>query len=233
MDMTWITYARRFSAAYVEGVENFMNFIRAEYGGPKSDVLCPCSSLWIQLQDPSQLCKIIYTCMGCRSHILGGFIMVKLWTSMLLTTWKQQITILICLMHRWKRRRRWWWRSQWVWPTLKQCYEMLVHSVNFHLQKKNGGPACWNNATLLSPQEISCQYSQLWSPFFRWRHLSGWPTNHSMRCWLLSANLSQMRLSCHTPTVKWRISFVQLELDMIWSMFVRIIVFCSGRIMPT
>ena len=32
--------------------------------------------------------------------------------------------------------------------------------------KKNGGPACWNNATLLSPQEISCQYSQLWSPFF-------------------------------------------------------------------
>ena len=26
------------------GVENFMNFIRAEYGGPKSDVLCPCSS---------------------------------------------------------------------------------------------------------------------------------------------------------------------------------------------
>ena len=26
--------------------------------------------------------------------------------------------------------------------------------------------ACWNNATLLSPQEISCQYSQLWSPFF-------------------------------------------------------------------
>ena len=30
-----------------------------------------------------------------------------------------------------------------------------------------GGPACWNNATLLSPQEISCQYSQLWSPFFR------------------------------------------------------------------
>ena len=24
-----------------------------------------------------------------------------------------------------------------------------------------------NNATWLSPQEISCQYSQLWSPFFR------------------------------------------------------------------
>ena len=44
MDRTWITSARRFSAAYVEGVENFMNFIRAEYGGPKSDVLCPCSS---------------------------------------------------------------------------------------------------------------------------------------------------------------------------------------------
>ena len=42
-----------------------------------------------------------------------------------------------------------------------------VHSVNFHLQKKNGGPACWNNAMLMSPQEISCQYSQLWSPFFR------------------------------------------------------------------
>ena len=34
---------------------------------------------------------------------------------------------------------------------LKQCYEMLVHSMNFHLQKKNGGPACWNNATFLSP----------------------------------------------------------------------------------
>src|SRR4051812_3491579 len=44
MDMTWITSARRFSASYVEGVENFKNFIRAEYGGPKSDVLCPCSS---------------------------------------------------------------------------------------------------------------------------------------------------------------------------------------------
>ena len=44
MDKTWITSARRFSAAYVEGVENFMNFIRAEYGGPKSDVLCTCSS---------------------------------------------------------------------------------------------------------------------------------------------------------------------------------------------
>ena len=44
MDMTWITSARRFSAAYVKGVENFMNFIRAEYDGPKSDVLCPCSS---------------------------------------------------------------------------------------------------------------------------------------------------------------------------------------------
>ena len=44
MDRTWITSSRRFSAAYVEGVENFMNFIRAEYGGPKSDVLCPCSS---------------------------------------------------------------------------------------------------------------------------------------------------------------------------------------------
>ena len=28
---------------FVVGVENFMNFIRAEYGGPKSDVLCPCS----------------------------------------------------------------------------------------------------------------------------------------------------------------------------------------------
>ena len=49
---------------------------------------------------------------------------------------------------------------------IETCYEMLVHSVNFHLQKKNSGPACWNNATLLSPQEISCQYSQLWSPFF-------------------------------------------------------------------
>ena len=24
-----------------------------------------------------------------------------------------------------------------------------------------------NNATLLSPQEISCQYSHLWSPFFK------------------------------------------------------------------
>ena len=33
--------------------------------------------------------------------------------------------------------------------------------------EENGGPACWNNATWLSPQEISCQYSQLWSPFFR------------------------------------------------------------------
>ena len=44
MDRTWITSARRFSTAYVEGVENFMNFIRAEYGGPKSDVLCSCSS---------------------------------------------------------------------------------------------------------------------------------------------------------------------------------------------
>ena len=33
--------------------------------------------------------------------------------------------------------------------------------------EKNGGPACWSNATWLSPQEISCQYSQLWSPFFR------------------------------------------------------------------
>ena len=46
MDRTWITSARRFSAAYVEGVENFMNFIRAKYGGPKSDVLCPCSNLY-------------------------------------------------------------------------------------------------------------------------------------------------------------------------------------------
>ena len=26
--------------------------------------------------------------------------------------------------------------------------------------------------------------------------------NHSMQCWLLSANLSHMRLSCHTPIVK-------------------------------
>ena len=43
MDMTWITSARRFGT-YVEGVENFMNFIRAKYGGLKSDVLCPCSS---------------------------------------------------------------------------------------------------------------------------------------------------------------------------------------------
>ena len=42
--MTWITSARRFFATYVEGVENFMKFIRAEYGGSKSDVLCPCSS---------------------------------------------------------------------------------------------------------------------------------------------------------------------------------------------
>ena len=46
MDGTWITSARRFSAAYVEGVENFMNFIKAEYGGPKSDVLFPCSKLY-------------------------------------------------------------------------------------------------------------------------------------------------------------------------------------------
>ena len=37
----------------------------------------------------------------------------------------------------------------------------------FHLQKKTGGPACWNNVTWLSTQEISYQYSQLWSPFFR------------------------------------------------------------------
>ena len=44
MDMTWITSARRFSIAYNEEVENFMNFIRAEYGGLKSDVLYPCSS---------------------------------------------------------------------------------------------------------------------------------------------------------------------------------------------
>ena len=44
MDRTWITSAQRFSAAYVEGVENFMNFIRAEYGGPKPDVLCLFSS---------------------------------------------------------------------------------------------------------------------------------------------------------------------------------------------
>ena len=50
---------------------------------------------------------------------------------------------------------------------IETMLEMLVHSVNFHLQKKNGGPACWNNATWLSPQEISCQYSQLWSPLFR------------------------------------------------------------------
>src|SRR6266496_5006536 len=44
MDMTSITSDRIFSATYVEGFENFMNFIRAEYGGPKSDVLCSCSS---------------------------------------------------------------------------------------------------------------------------------------------------------------------------------------------
>ena len=43
----------------------------------------------------------------------------------------------------------------------------VVHFVNIHLQKKNSGPACWNNATWQSPHEISCQYSQLWSPFFR------------------------------------------------------------------
>ena len=44
MDRTWITSARRFSPAYVEGVQNFMNFIRAKNGGPKADVCCPCSS---------------------------------------------------------------------------------------------------------------------------------------------------------------------------------------------
>ena len=48
---------------------------------------------------------------------------------------------------------------------IEQFYKMLVHFVNFHMQKKNSGPACWNNATRQSPQEISCQYSQLWSPF--------------------------------------------------------------------
>ena len=52
MDRTWITSARRFSVAYVEGVENFMKFIRAEYGGPKSDVLCPCSSCMNSVKRP-------------------------------------------------------------------------------------------------------------------------------------------------------------------------------------
>ena len=33
--------------------------------------------------------------------------------------------------------------------------------------EEKGGSACWNNATWLSPQEISCQYSHLWSPFLR------------------------------------------------------------------
>src|SRR5215216_4987229 len=55
MDMTWITSARRFSAAYVKGVENFMNFIRAEYGGPKSDVLCPCSSCMNSVTRPQSM----------------------------------------------------------------------------------------------------------------------------------------------------------------------------------
>ena len=140
MDRTWITSTRRFSAAYFEGLET--SWTLSELSTVVRNQMCSArvAVVWIQLQDPIQLCKIIYTCKGCRSHILGGFIMVKLWTSMVLTTWKQQITILICLMLRWKRRRRWWWRSQWVWPTLKQCYEMLVHSVNFHLQKKKVGP---------------------------------------------------------------------------------------------
>src|SRR5215216_2331085 len=52
MDRTWITSTQRFSAAYVEGVENFMNFIRAEYGGLKLDALCPCSSCMSSVTRP-------------------------------------------------------------------------------------------------------------------------------------------------------------------------------------
>ena len=55
MDRTWITSAQRFSAAYVEGVENFMNFIRAEYDGPKSDVLCPCSNCMNSVSRPQSI----------------------------------------------------------------------------------------------------------------------------------------------------------------------------------
>src|SRR6266536_2720200 len=38
-----------------------------------------------------------------------------------------------------------------------------------------------------------------------------------MRCWLLSGNISQMRLSCHTPTVKMKnfLRAVGIEYDMI------------------
>ena len=54
--------------------------------------------------------------------------------------------------------------------SLTNIETMLRNARAFHElspAEENGGPACWNNATWLSPQEISCQYSQLWSPFFR------------------------------------------------------------------
>ena len=78
MERTWITSARRFSAAYVEGVENFMNFL-SELSTMVGNQMCSArvAVVWIQLQDPSQLSKIIYTSTGCRSHILGGFILCE------------------------------------------------------------------------------------------------------------------------------------------------------------
>ena len=166
MDRTWITSSRRFSAAYVEGVENFMNFIRAEYGGPKSDVLCPCSSCMNSVTRPQSTVQN-------HLHLYGMSVTYTRWVHHGEAVNVNVIDYVEAADHHLDLPDAQVEEEEEVvvepvsLTSIEKCYEMLVHSMNFHMQKKTGGPACWNNATLLSPQEISSQYSQLWSPFFR------------------------------------------------------------------
>ena len=167
MDRTWITSARRFSTAYVEGVENFMNFIRAEYGGPKSDVLCPCSSCMNSVTRPQSTVQN-------HLHLYGMSVTYTRWVHHGEAVNVNVIDYVEAADHHLDLPDAQVEEEEEVVvaePVSLTNIETILRNAHafreFHLQKKNGGPACLNNATWLSPQEISCQYSQLWSPFFR------------------------------------------------------------------
>src|SRR5436190_597723 len=75
MDRSWIK-ARQFSSAYINGVKEFMQFVRGQfdenlkYVAHVIDVLIECLEL-------KRLWRITYIFMGCQLHILGGCITEK------------------------------------------------------------------------------------------------------------------------------------------------------------
>ena len=144
-----------------------MNFIRAEYGGPKSNVLCPCSSCMNSVTRPQSTVQN-------HLNLYGMLVTYTRWVhhgdamNVNVTDYVEAADHHLDLPDAQVEEEEEVMVAEPV--SLKNIETMLRNARTFHKispTKEKWRAHVLEQCNVAVTQEISYQYSQLWSPFFR------------------------------------------------------------------